>query len=213
MIALSGVIFLKRYKFNKSCLSAYAARFVLGLGFFMLHLFAYAEPISAQSMLINLDRSLPAVMSMIVAICVVVGLALMFSAIYKLKVYGELRTMTASNTNLKEPLTMLLAASFFLFLPTALHDTLFTLYATPNFTPLSYITSEVPQFQLGLKAILDVVRIIGLVSFIRGWLYLVQATQQGRGGFGKGMTHIIAGILALNIAATKAVIWHTFGFG
>ena len=173
---------------------------------------AFAVAPDAQSMLMQLDKSLPDVMSMIVAITVIIGLALLFTAIYKFKIYGEMRTMMASQTNLKEPLTMLVAAGMFLFLPTAIHNTLYTVYATPNFSPLSYITSEVPAFSRGMKTILDVVRIIGLISFVRGWLMVIQATQQGRGGFGKGLMHIIAGILALNVAATKMILWHTFGF-
>ena len=167
-----------------------------------------------QSILVNLSKSYPAVKRLIFSISFFTGLAMTLSALYKLKVYGEMRTMMGTQTNLKEPLATFLAAAVFLFIPSAFDSLMVTTFGSPDVTPLSYVASEAPGFEDGMKAVLGLVQIIGLISFIRGWSQLAGAAQQGRqpGGFGKGLTHIFGGLLAMNIAGTKDIIWNTFGF-
>jgi intracellular multiplication protein IcmC len=60
--------------------------------------------------------------------------------------------------------------------------------------------------------VLQLIQIVGLIAFIRGWLILVKtATGQQGGGIGKGITHIIGGVLALNIVGTQQVINASLG--
>jgi intracellular multiplication protein IcmC len=81
-------------------------------------------------------------------------------------------------------------------------------------TPLSYsdtVNSAVLAADVQI-AILRLVQIIGVIAFIRGWLILAQSARQGsQPVIGRALTHIIGGILAINIIGTKNVIWATFG--
>jgi intracellular multiplication protein IcmC len=169
-----------------------------------------------QSMLINLSAAYPSITRLIFAMAFLMGLSMTVSALYKLKVYGEMRTMMASQTNLKEPMMMLLVAAVFMYLPSALDSMLISTYGTSldQLKPLAYITNDASEFQQGYVALLGLIRIVGLISFIRGWHLIASASQQGRAGqgFGKGLTHILGGLLALNIVGTKEILWNTFGF-
>ncbi len=169
--------------------------------------------VDVAQMLINLQRSYPGIIKLITSFSFVAGIALTLNALYKLKVYGEIRTMMGGQTDLKGPLLMLLVAGVFLFLPTAVDTIMMTTFGTTAFTPLSYISKEAVGFEAGMEAVLGLVQIVGLIAFIRGWLMIMKSSQQGQGGMGKGLIHVCGGIFAMNVSGTKEVIWSTFGFG
>lgn len=169
--------------------------------------------ISLQDMLLNLQRSYTPIIRMITGFSFLMGIAFTVAAIYHLKVYGELRTMMASQTGLKEPLGYLLVAAVMLYLPTAVDTVMTTVFDYTEFKDLEYITADSGVYKQSLTAVLGLVQIIGLISFIRGWSMVKKSSEHGqRGGYGKGLTHIFGGILALNIVGTKDMIFSTFGF-
>ena len=172
--------------------------------------------VSIQSIFLHFSHSYPSIIKLIFAFCYVLGMGMTVAALYKLKVYGELRTMMATQTSLKEPIAALIAATVFLYIPSALKTMMNTTFGYTDITPLSYISSELSDYKQTVQAVLGWVQIIGLISFIRGWHFITQAAQHGRaamgGGMGKGLTHIFGGLLAMNIAGTKEIIWNTFGF-
>ncbi|MFM8454371.1 MAG: hypothetical protein ACKOAD_05350 [Gammaproteobacteria bacterium] len=63
-----------------------------------------------------------------------------------------------------------------------------------------------------------IVQLIGLLAFVRGWFIILKVIEQssktsgGGEGFGKGVTHIIGGILALNFLTMLRVISKSLGF-
>ena len=122
--------------------------------------------------------------------------------------------MMSTNSSLRPPITYLLVSMVFIYLPTALDILMNTIYGTTQITPLSYVTAQSSsQFESGLTVILAFIQIIGLIAFIRGWVIIAHTSQQGgRETVGKGITHIVGGILAINIVGTRDILWHTFGF-
>jgi hypothetical protein len=69
-------------------------------------------------------------------------------------------------------------------------------------------------FQQAVAAALDFVRIIGTIAFIRGWIILKDSVEgQGQKTVSQGMTHILGGVLAINIDRFLAVMDSTFGTG
>lgn len=165
-----------------------------------------------QTMLINMERSYPGVIRLITSFSFVAGMGMVLSALYKLKVYGEIRTMMGGQTDLKGPLLMFMSGAVFLFLPTAIDTIMMTAFASPTISPLSYITSEAHGFEAGMRAVLGLVQIIGLIAFIRGWLIVSKSAQQGQMGVGKGLIHIFGGVMAMNISGVTRIIRATFDF-
>jgi intracellular multiplication protein IcmC len=53
-----------------------------------------------------------------------------------------------------------------------------------------------------------IIRVIGLIAFVRGWVLIARSASQGQppGGTGKGLIHVFGGILAINIVGTLNMI-------
>jgi len=61
--------------------------------------------------------------------------------------------------------------------------------------------------------VIKVMQVIGVIAVIRGLLFLSKAGNQGQPGMaGRGITHLIAGILAINIYGTWQVLENSLGF-
>ena len=170
--------------------------------------------VDVQEVLVNLSHSYPQIMHLIWAVTFVIGLMLVAGAVYKLKIYGEMRTMMASQTSLKEPAAAFVVGAIFLYIPTTIELTMNTSFGYKTLMPLSYVADEASGFEAGMQSVLGLIQIVGALAFVRGWLIINSAAQQGKAGatMGKGIIHIVGGILGLNIAGTKEIIWNTFGF-
>lgn len=162
----------------------------------------------------NLAGSLDQVYSLITGTAYIMGLVFAFKAMYSLKVYGEARTMMATNASMKEPLTYLLVAAVFLYLPTAFQILMNSSFGYSNV--LAY--SEVPTaFNLtatnGGHALLKLFQVIGVIAFIRGWILLARSSGQGAqpGGAGKGIIHVAGGVMMMNIVGTINILYNTLG--
>ena len=168
--------------------------------------------IDAIQMLQNLATNYPAFWALANITCWLLGIVLMIRAVYYLKLYGELRTMTASQTSLRTPATYLIGGSVFLFLPAAISVFNKTIFNQPSILGYNQISTGVNP--VVMAAIGGLVQLIGFVAFIRGWMILVANSQQSGGqqhSFGKAITHIIGGFLLINVYAFASVIWNTFG--
>lgn len=164
--------------------------------------------------LIHLSQSFDAIKLMITGFAYVMGTMLFMRALYHLKIYGELRTMMSNNAGMKEPLVMILGASIFMFLPTALGMLNASLFGYETPLSLSYLPpSDTVRYGEAIKAVLGLLQVIGFIAFVRGWTLVVKAAQQGsQTGYGKGLTHIFGGIMAINIVGLRDIVWNTFGF-
>lgn len=135
-------------------------------------------------------------------------------AVYALKIYGDMRTQASQNPSIKTPLIFFVVGAALIFLPSTKSVVLTSIFAYSQPQPLSYINSN-PLFSTQILAVLlQIVQLVGLISFIRGWFILAHATSQSGGQqhtFGKVMTHIIGGILAINVEGTRQLLQATFG--
>ncbi len=73
-------------------------------------------------------------------------------------------------------------------------------YATSASSDLGYANLGGSEWAQLINTIVQFIQLVGLISFIRGWFILSQAGGSGaqQGSFGKGIIHIIGGILAIN---------------
>jgi intracellular multiplication protein IcmC len=173
-------------------------------------------PTDAGAMLVTLSNSFPGIWHLITGASYLLGILFASRAVFAFKVYGELRTMMASQTNLKAPITFFLVAGVFFYLPTAFQIIMVSTFGYSGIqNPLSYTGPTVAGLdQTSMVAVLQLIQIVGLIAFIRGWLILAHAAQGQQGNtVGKGITHIIGGVLAMNIVGTAAVINASLGIG
>lgn len=174
----------------------------------------YQLPANAGQMIINLSQSLGSMWKLVTAGAYLCGVAFTAIGVFHLKAYGELRTMMATQTNIKRPITLFIVAGVFMYLPEAAHVLMMSSFGYSS--PLSPIGYTGPSFaglsQQAMVAMVAVVQFVGLIAFVRGWYIIAKSTQPGsQSTMGKGFTHIIGGLLAINIVGTQQVISLTLG--
>jgi intracellular multiplication protein IcmC len=162
----------------------------------------------------NIAANVEPIQKMLTGSAYVLGLVFAFKALYSLKVYGEARTMMASNASVKEPLMYLFVAAVFLMSPQALTVFLTSTFGTGNIMEYGPANGESPLFgsatEIG-KPLVMIIQTIGYIAFIRGWVLVARASAQGQqpGSTGKGLMHVFGGILAINIVSTLQIVNNT----
>jgi intracellular multiplication protein IcmC len=176
-----------------------------------------AMALDAIQILNNIASQLGPWFYVVTAGAYIMGAGLFFRAIYVLKIYGQGMSMMSSQANLKEPLILLVVAITFLYLPSMLQVMLDTTFGEGSrilaYDEMRGATSGYAA-KLGMRSLLYIVQFIGLVSFIRGLLIISKAANHGsqQNTMGKGFTHMVAGILGLNVIATWNILSATLGF-
>ncbi len=70
------------------------------------------------------------------------------------------------------------------------------------------------QFATAVAAALGFVQLIGVIAFVRGWLVMKKVVEGGGNvTLAQGITHILGGVLAINIASFIKIMDSTFGTG
>lgn len=168
--------------------------------------------ISIATALENLSKSYPEIFQLITQFAYLSGIAFTIIAIFKLKSYAESSTMGSSGGGLKAPMIYLIIGAIFLFLPTLMDSLMTTLWGYSSvINPMSYVAVGSLSSATNI-AVFGLIKIIGLISFIRGWFLLSQLANQPQPGIvSKAIAHIIGGLLAMNIENTIDMLEATFG--
>lgn len=186
------------------------------LSFFVLPAFAQdvhvsVGGLSATDFIANLVNHIPNLTRLVTAFAYVMGMVFVFSGILKLKHVGESRTMMSHEHSLKGPITYIVIGAMLIYLPSTVQVGLTTFWTEPN--PYGYL-EEHDQWAEFINACFMIVQLVGIIAFIRGLIILAQAGGGHgghQGGFGKGVTHIIGGILCINLYQFIQVIMVTLG--
>lgn len=189
-----------------------SAYFILIIGLMLLSGCSGTANPDFQTVLQNLSGSFPGIWRLLTATAYVLGFFFAFKAIYTLKVYGESRTMMSSHASIKGPILNLLAATMLIFIPTGYDMINFTIFRQTGI--LNYNQGGIGSLsQDSVMIIQGIVQIVGLIAFIRGWILLAKSGDQGSQPIlGKAFTHIIGGVLGINIALVQQMISNTLGF-
>jgi intracellular multiplication protein IcmC len=166
-------------------------------------------------MMQTLQQNLGPVSRFVVALSYVMGLWFITDAVFRLKKYGQARTMMSSNTSMAKPIILMIIGAALLYFPTFVTVSIQSLWVYGS-------SSSVIRYPVGLSSwdafthpLIDVIRLFGLIAVVRGLVILTKLAGESTqpGSVGKGLMHILAGTLAINIVGTINVIKATFGFG
>lgn len=146
------------------------------------------------------------------SVAYVLGIWFMYSAIQELKKIGQSQSATTTTT-LGGPLMRLAIGTALLYFPSTVDIAVSTLWGGDSPQLLEYTASIDDPFGSLKEGIFIIAKAVGYVSFIKGFVILSHSTDQGaqQGTAGKGIAHIIGGILAINIMATINIISSSLG--
>lgn len=166
--------------------------------------------LSAQSMLVNIGQQIPNLTRLITAFAFVIGFYFVMHGITLLKHAGEMRTQMSHEHHLTKPIAFITIGSLLIYLPSAVQVGLSTFWADPN--PYGYLQMQ-DQWSQFINVCFLIVQFVGTLAFIRGLMILRDIGGHGgqQSSFAKGMTHIVGGILCINIYQFVQVVLITLG--
>lgn len=165
------------------------------------------------TMLINLSQDLPAIMRLVTAVGYVMGFFFVVKGVMELKHMGESRTMMSSEHGMMAPIMYLVAGALLIYLPSTVQVGLSTFWTSPN--PYGYVQQGTDNWSQLINAIFTIIQLIGVISLIRGIIMLTRLGGRGgqHGEFAKALTHMIAGILCINMFQFLNSVFATLGLG
>jgi intracellular multiplication protein IcmC len=167
--------------------------------------------VNVQTMLQNLSNSVPELMKLVTATSYVMGMLFIMRGVIGLKHFGESRSAMSQEHSLKGPLILLGVGAALIYLPSSVRAGLTTFWDVP--TPYAYRDQIASPYTEVLNASFMIVQLIGTIAFIRGLILLTQGGHGQQNQTSKAITHMIGGILCINIYQFIQVITNTLALG
>ncbi len=151
-------------------------------------------------------HNLTKIAGMIQAISIIMGVSLIFSALFHFKRYGEQRTFMSQNMSLAGPGLKLLAGAIMLMLPAFIDTATMAFWAQSS--PLRIGTGG-HDWDRYIPVVLMFVRIIGVGAIIRSIIMFSRAgNSQGQPGqMGKACVLFMSGFLLIHIVGTYHLLF------
>ena len=162
---------------------------------------------NSQTMLENMSF----VLQILQDFSILAGLWLIMTSFFRFKKYSEGRSMMMQQS-IATPLMMLLGGTFLLYLPTMLGTALLNFWGYVQ--PLQpNLPSFLDGFGPSMRAILMMLRVVGVYIFIKGIMKLSKSGKEnGQPGMvGKGLMSIFIGILLVHIMGTVHIVEQLVG--
>ncbi len=141
---------------------------------------------------------------------IIMGLGLFAGGLFKLKRYGEMRTMMSSQMTIAKPLFMMFSGIALICLPVMTATLLQAIWGTSS--PLAYPVYSSYDFESLMTPIIVFIRLVGVFGIIRGFILLSRAgNEQGQPGqVGKAILHLVGGIMCVHIIGVSQLIENIF---
>lgn len=189
---------------------------------------AYAAP-DLQTILTNVSKIIVPLTALVLLFSYIGGVYMIIHALTMMKKFGNM-SMQAQPGELGGPLIQLVVGAVLIYLPTSTDALTNSLFGTSNSIfgsggavnysnagngaeILGYLPSDsfAQQWAAMANTLVLYIQFIGLISFVKGWFILSKSAGHGaqQGSVGKGVTHILGGILAINFVAAADIIYNT----
>lgn len=150
--------------------------------------------------------------SLVFTISYFLGFTITIAGIYKAKDYAE----NPQQTKFITPAMYFIVGILCMWMPEFMKAMLMTLYSSPTIDPFNYSPASEggENVALTMSIIIMFIQLVGVIGFLRGILLLKglgQSGGQNQDALAKALTHILGGILAVNIVGTAGLIAATFG--
>lgn len=163
--------------------------------------------------LTNLTADAKSIFKLTTIISYVIGFWLVIAALMGLR-RSELGSSGSQGGGIAGPIIKFFIGIALIYLPSTIDLTVSAFWGSggANTGSLAYATIQSP-FEVFRDAAIMIVRLIGLVAFISGFVELAHSSDQQAqpGSVAKGMLRVFGGVLALNVVATIRILGGVFG--
>jgi intracellular multiplication protein IcmC len=167
-----------------------------------------------STMMQTFQNNLGPVYILVVALSYVMGIWFITDSVFRLKKFAQQRTMMSTTASMAKPLILMALGLSLLYFPSFVNITTQTLWVYGSSSSVLKYPVEPSTWDAFIHPLIDTVRLFGLIAVVRGVVLLTKLANESAqpGSMGKGLMHIVAGTLAINIVGTTNVIKATFGF-
>lgn len=174
---------------------------------------AYADTtVNIGEMFSNSSDTWVAGMKLARGISFIAGIILSCAALFRLK--EEASSHNHQRHGVKAPIMLFCVGAFLITLPGTIDTATQTLSLGDNSATelLSRTHTDTGEQQVedAINGVLLFVKLIGHIAFIRGFFLLKDYGNGKDGTFGRALTHIIGGAMAINIETTVGILAATF---
>lgn len=177
-----------------------------------------ASHFSLDLALQNLSAAFTGLKTLIVALSYVIGVGMTVKGLMMYRALANQTLSTAQRGELAGPMVWIIVGVILIYFPRTLESTMLTVFGTTDTSPASALLpwatqSSAARWQEISEVIVNYVKLIGYIAFLRGWIILSKMGHQGAqpGSIGKAIIHVIGGILLVNIIDTVNLLSRTFG--
>jgi intracellular multiplication protein IcmC len=201
-------------KFNKALITGV-------LLFFTPSLVLATSSFSLDTALNNITQSFSNIQSLIYATTYVIGVGLVVKGLMMAKIFGSQTMASTQRGELAGILIHIFIGALLIYVPSTLDTSLVTVFGTGTAGVKGYndllayqSLSGSEQWTALSQIALKYLTLIGMIAFVRGWLLLAKLGHSGSqpGGLGKGLMHVIGGVLLINGVETFNILARTLGY-
>tara|TARA_A100001015_G_scaffold282275_1_gene346378 strand:- start:2615 stop:3223 length:609 start_codon:yes stop_codon:yes gene_type:complete len=174
---------------------------------FIILYYLVAQQLAAQSydltsIMRNIGYQIDPIKNFLIVLSYVIGVGMCVVAIMKLKKYGTRTAFMHVEMTLLGPFLQFFIGVGLFYFPVFIDTLNVTVWSTPSVADITLgYENDADSLTIYIDTVLGVIQVIGMISFIRGWVQISKATNAGNqpGVVSKALTYIIGGLMALNI--------------
>lgn len=174
---------------------------------------------SLDAALQSIQAAFSSIKTLISVISYIIGVTFVVRGVMMYRAFANQTFGSAQRGELMAPMISLLVGAILLYFPSTLNTSLNTIFGNSNISDVTQMigyssTSSTEKWQTISAIIVNYMELLGMVAFVRGWVLLAKMGHSGSqpGSVGKGLIHIIGGILLMNIVQTVNILACTFGY-
>ena len=170
----------------------------------------------------NLTFAFESLVNLVGAISYVMGLYFIFRGIGMYKIFATQSFASAQKGEVAGPMVFMFVGAILMYFPSTLDTSMQTLFGygtkdlpvAEEMVGYASLTGSSDNWKEISGVLIKYMKLIGFIAFLRGWTILSKMGHSGSqpGSMGKGIIHVIAGVLLINIVDTVSLLAETFGF-
>lgn len=173
---------------------------------------------SISSALANLTTSFYGLERLIVALSYIIGLSLVVRGVMMYRIFANQTYGSAQRGEIAGPMVFLVVGTILIYFPTTMHSSMNTMFGTTEMGTMGDLAPYLKNSSQNTIYFLENVvvkyfKLIGLIAFLRGWIILSKMGHPGAqpGSVGKGIIHVVGGVILINIIGMIHVLAYSFG--
>lgn len=166
--------------------------------------------------LVNLQTAFQSIRFLIGALSYVIGVALIMKGLMSYRALANQTMASAQRGELAGPFVFIFIGVILIYFPSTLETGLTTIFASDSIGKASELIayagiSSDERWRDIATIVIDYVNLIGYIAFLRGWIILSKMGHSGSqpGSVGKGVIHVVAGVLLINIVYSFQILSNT----